>query len=127
MVDPRALPVSVRTPRTRLANRFAHAWVLHGRRIRQGIFVAALLAGALTIYQIREPIGGGAAMLGDLAQGNFAKAGLAIGEIHFSGQTLTSEQELFDAMGIQPQTSTLAFDAEAARQRVAELPAIDSV
>ena len=127
MVDPRALPVPIRTPRHKLANRFNRALVLHGRLIRRGVVVAALLAGCVALYQVREPIGMLAGGLGAFAQGNFAQAGLAIGEIVISGQTLTSEQEIFDALGIQPHTSTLGFDVEAARQRIAELPAIETV
>src|SRR5690606_33003880 len=36
-------------------------------------------------------------------------------------------KDIFAALGVQPQTSTLAFDVEAARERIAELPAIASV
>lgn len=127
MVDPRALPVPIRTPRQKLTNRLNRAFVLHGRLIRRGVMVAALLASCVAIFQVREPIGMLAGGIGAFAQGNFAQAGLAIGEIVISGQTLTSEQEIFDALGIQPHTSTLGFDVEAARQRIAELPAIESV
>jgi cell division protein FtsQ len=127
LVDPRALPVPVRPPRNRLANRLSRVWVLHGRTIRRGFMVAALLAGGVAIYTVREPIGAMVSTLGGIAQGNFAQAGLAIGEISITGQTLTSEQQIFDALGIQPYTSTFAFDVEAARQRVAELPAVKSV
>lgn len=127
MVDPRALPVPIRTPRQKLTNRLNRAFVLHGRLIRRGVLVAALLAAGVAVFQVREPIGNLAATLGDVAQGNFARAGLAIGEIVISGQTLTSEQQIFDALGIQPHTSTLGFDVEAARQRIAELPAVETV
>jgi cell division protein FtsQ len=127
MVDPRALPVPVRTQRQLLANRFNRAFVLHGGLIRRGAMVAAILATGLALYQVREPIGQLANTLGGMAQGNFAQAGLAIGEIVISGQTLTSEQQIFDALGIEPHTSTLGFDVEAARQRVADLPAVDTV
>jgi cell division protein FtsQ len=127
MVDPRALPVPIRTPRQKLANRFNRAFVLHGQLIRRAVMVAAVLAGCVAIYQVREPIGALANTIGGFAQGNFAQAGLAIGEIVISGQTLTVEQDIFDALGIQPHTSTLGFDVELARQRIAELPAIDTV
>ncbi len=127
LVDPRALPVPIRTPRRKLANRFNRAFVLHGGLIRRCAMVAALLAGCVAIYQVREPIGMLAMTAADFAQGNFAQAGLAIGEITISGQTLTSEQQVFDALGIQPHTSTLGFDVEAARQRIAELPAVAAV
>lgn len=127
LVDPRALPVPVRTKRRRITNRFNRAWVLHGRIIRRGLLVAALLASGVAVYQAREPIGHLFGLLGGVVQGNFAQAGLAIGEISISGQTLTDEQDIFDALGIQPQMSTLGFDVEAARQRIAELPAVQTV
>ncbi|MVS98713.1 cell division protein FtsQ/DivIB [Devosia marina] len=127
LVDPRALPVSIRPPRRKLANLFNRALVLHGGLIRRGAMVAMLLAAGFALYQVREPIGQLANTLGGVAQGNFAQAGLAIGEISISGQSLTREQDIFDALGIQPHTSTLGFDVEAARQRVAELPAVETV
>jgi len=126
-VDPRALPVPVRTHRQRVANRLNRALVLHGKAIRRGVMVAVLVAAGFGLYQAREPIGGLVSTLGGIAQGEFAEAGLAIGEISISGQALTSEQAIFDALGIQPNTSTLGFDVEAARRRIAELPAIDTV
>lgn len=127
VVRPRALPVPGRSPRWRMVNSVNRAFVLHGRHIRRGIMIAALAAAVLGVYQVREPIGALAVTLGEVAQGNFAQAGLAIGEISISGQTLTSEQAIFNALGIYPYTSTLGFDVEEARQRIAELPAIDSV
>lgn len=127
VVDPRALPVPVRSHSRKLANNFGRTWVLHRKAILRGVAIAALLATTAAVYELREPIGMGAAALGEVAQGRFAAAGLAIGEISISGQTLTSEQAVFDALGIEPHTSTVSFDVEAARQRIAELPAVESV
>lgn len=127
LVDPRALPVPIRTRQRRIANRINRAWVLHGRIIRRAMLAAAVLVTGGVIYQVREPIGNLAVTLGHFAQGEFADAGLAIGEISISGQVLTSDQAIFDALGVQPHTSTLGFDVEAARQRIAELPAIETV
>ena len=127
IVDPRALPVPVRSPRRKLANNIGRAFVLHGKGIRRGIAIAALLATGVLAYGLREPVGAGAMTLADLAQGRFADAGFAIGEISITGQTLSGEQAIFDALGIEPHTSTISFDVEAARQRIAELPAIASV
>ena len=127
VIDPRALPVPVRSPRRKLANNFGRAWVLHRKGMLRGLGIAALLATTAAIYELREPIAIGATALGEVAQGRFAAAGLAIGEISISGQTLTSEQTIFDALGIEPHTSTVSFDVEAARQRIAELPAVSSV
>lgn len=127
VVDPRALPVPVRSHSRKLANNFGRTWVLHRKAILRGVAIAALLATTAAVYELREPIGMGAAALGEVAQGRFAAAGLTIGEISISGQTLTSEQAVFDALGIEPHTSTVSFDVEAARQRIAELPAVESV
>ncbi|KFL28997.1 hypothetical protein JP75_23655 [Devosia riboflavina] len=127
-VDPRTLPVPARrSPLQRVNNRFNRAFVLHGAAIRRSFMIAGLLAGATAVYAAHEPIGAGIGALSTLAQGGFADAGLSVGEINISGQTLTSEQAIFDALGIQPDTSTLAFDVEGARERIAELPAIDTV
>lgn len=127
-VDPRTLPVPARrSPLQRVNNRFNRAFVLHGPAFRRSFMIAALLAGATGLYAVHEPIGAGIAALSTLAQGGFAEAGLSVGEISISGQSLTSEQAIFDALGIQPDMSTLAFDVEAARERISELPAIESV
>lgn len=127
IVDPRALPVPVRSPRRKLANNIGRIWVLHRRSIRRAIAITALLAASTAIFQLREPIANGVATLGDIAQGRFADAGFAIGEISITGQALTGEQAIFDALGVEPHTSTVSFDVEAARQRIAELPAVESV
>lgn len=127
IVDPRALPVPVRSPRRKLANNLGRVWVLHHTLIRRGLLIAGLVASVATLTQLREPITGGAMGLVGVVQNRFADAGMAIGEISITGQTLTSEQAIFDALGVEPHTSTVGFDVEAARQRIAELPAIASV
>lgn len=126
-IDPRALPVVLPPARRKLRTRLGWLVLLHGRTIRRVGLVLALLAAGTVLYQVREPLGSAALALGNLAQGKAAAAGLAIGEISISGQTLTSEQAIFDALGIQPHTSTVAFDVEGARQRIAELPAVEAV
>ena len=127
IVDPRALPVPARSPRRKIANNIGRAWVLHRKIFTRSFAAIALLASAITIYELREPIGFAGVTLGEVAQGRFADAGFAIGEISITGQTLTGEQAIFDALGIEPHTSTVSFDVEAARQRIAELPAIETV
>lgn len=127
IVDPRALPVPVRSPRRKLANNLGRTWVLHRRGITRALTIAALLATTAVLYQLREPIAAGGLVLADVAQGRFADAGFAIGEISITGQALTGEQAIFDALGVEPHTSTVSFDVEAARQRIAELPAVESV
>jgi len=100
--------------------------VLHRRTIKRAMLLVGVLVAGAGIYQLREPIAAAAVTLGGVAQGRFADAGFAIGEISIAGQTLTSEQAIFDALGIEPHTSTVSFDVEAARQRVAGLPAVEA-
>jgi cell division protein FtsQ len=127
-IDPRALPVPVRRSRlVRVTSGLTRLRVLHGRAVRRGVVIGLAVAAAAGLFQIREPIGNLLAGAVTIAQGGFAEAGLAIGQISISGQTLTSEQAIFDALGIQPDMSTLAFDVEAARQRLAQLPAVSNV
>jgi cell division protein FtsQ len=126
-IDPRALPVVLPPSRSKLRTRLERLVLLHGRTLRRVGLALAVLAAGTALYQVREPLGTAALALGDLAQGKVAAAGLAIGEISITGQTLTSEQAIFDALGIQPHTSTVGFDVEAARQRIAELPAVEAV
>lgn len=126
-VDYRALPVPVRTSRNRLANRFGRAWVLHGKIMRRGIMAMVLAGLAIVGFQLREPAGFAFTGAVEMAQAKFAVAGFAIGEISITGQTLTSEQDIFDALGIVPNTPTFGFDVEAARARVAKLPAVETV
>jgi cell division protein FtsQ len=127
-VDPRTLPVpSHRSPLQRVGNRFNRAVVLHGPFMRRIALAAMLTVGSIGLFQVREPIGEGVTALALLLQGGFAEAGMAVGSISITGQTLTSEQAIFDALGIQPDTPTMGFDVEAARARIAELPAIETV
>jgi len=127
IVDPRALPVPARTPRRKLFNHVGRAWVMHRRWFVRGFAAAIALVAITGMYQLREPIGFGAVALGEMAQGRFAAAGFAIGEISITGQALTGEQAIFDALGVEPHTSSISFDVEAARQRIAELPSVESV
>ena len=127
MVNPRALPVPVRSPRRKLLGNVGRTWVLHSKSITRGVAIAALIAASTAVYQLREPIAFGAGILAEMAQGRFADVGFAIDKMSFTGQTLTSDQAIFDALGIEPHTSSVSFDVEAARQRIAELPAVETV
>jgi cell division protein FtsQ len=53
-----------------------------------------------------------------------ASAGFGISAIDITGQSLTSETKILSALAIAPRTSLLSFDADAARKRLLELPAV---
>ncbi len=126
-VDPSQLPIPVplRTPiqRARVAAR--HTWVLHRRIILRSATAALLLAAGIAAWEFREPLGAGAMTMGSMLQGEFAEAGFAVDAISISGQSLTSEAAILQALAMQPDISTLSFDAEAARARLEQLPAIE--
>lgn len=126
-VDARSLPVVKRPPVRRARIGFERIWVLHRQLVvRAGATCLACLV-LLAVWQAREPIGMGLSTTAGLLKGEFADAGFAVGEISITGQVLTRESEILAALGIAPRTSTLDFDAEAARTRIAELPAIETV
>lgn len=127
MVDPRALPVSIRPQRRRPLINLSHVWVLHRRGIIRLAAASIMCVAVGGVYMLRQHIALSVSTVSDAAQGEFARVGFAIGQISITGQTLTGEQAIFDALGIEPKTSTLNFDAEAARERVAALPAIAGV
>jgi cell division protein FtsQ len=126
-VDPRRLPVPLRRPGRRALVGLSHAWVLHGAKlIPVGVVLAVLMVlGAL--YALREPIIAVTLTVVDLVEGEIADAGLAIGKIEITGQSLASETDILIALGLEPGISTLGFDVAAAHDRVAALPAVASV
>ena len=127
VIDPRALPVHVRTPRRRLRNNFGRTWILHRKLVVRIAAAMIALVAAGGVYAAREPIGTVASGLAAGAQGQLGRTAFAIGEISITGQSLTSEQAIFDALGVEPHTSSVSFDVESARQRVAELPSVKTV
>ena len=127
VIDPRALPVHIRTPRRRLRNNFGRTWILHRTLVVRTIMAVAAVVVAGGLYGARTPILEGCTALVTVAQQQLGNTSFAIGEISISGQSLTSEQAIFDALGVEPHTSNVSFDAEAARQRIAALPSVASV
>ncbi|WP_375452663.1 cell division protein FtsQ/DivIB [uncultured Devosia sp.] len=127
VIDPRALPARIREPRRRLRNNVGRTWVLHRRRVVRIAAAVMALVAAGVLYQVRTPILDGATALRDVGLGQLGHTSFAIGEISITGQSLASEQSIFDALGVEPHISSVSFDAEAARQRIAELPAVKTV
>lgn len=127
VIDPRALPVHVSAPRRRLRNNFGRTWILHRTAVVRIAFAVVAVVGATVLYETRDAVIQAGANLAVVAQGQLGHTGFAIGEISITGQSLTSEQSIFDALGVEPHTSNVSFDVEAARQRIAELPSVETV
>jgi cell division protein FtsQ len=102
-----------------------HAWVLHRVLILRSVAAVLALVLVVGIYQARDAIAASAVTAAGMLQGEFASAGFAIATIDITGQSLTSETDIFMALAMQPKISTLSFDAEGARVRLAALPAIE--
>jgi cell division protein FtsQ len=125
-VDPRSLPALMGAPRRRRLLSVGHIWVLHRRRVLQGVLALACVAAIGGVYELRDRIGATAGTLYELGERQLAHSQFAISKISISGQAMTSEQEILAELGITPQTSMVNFDADAARAAIETLPAIAS-
>jgi cell division protein FtsQ len=127
VIDPRALPMHVSVPRRRLRNNFGRTWILHRTAVVRIALAVAAVVVAGVLYEVRDSVVQAGSNLVVAAQGQLGHTGFAIGEISITGQSLTSEQSIFDALGVEPHTSNVSFDVEAARQRIAALPSVQTV
>ena len=128
-VDPRLLPVPLRPQRPSRARPLvglSHAWVLHGRRITQGFLLFCLCACIGLAYLLREDIAEGAQGVAALLDAQLVNAGFGISEISMTGQSLTSEGLVLNALGINGDSSIFSLDADAARARLEALPSVES-
>jgi cell division protein FtsQ len=127
LVDPRQLPVPIQslTRQTRLG--FSRAWILHRRAILRWAALCVVLVGAGAVYEEQDAVRSGADAAWALAQVQFAHWGFGISKIEISGQSLTSEKAILNALEISPSDTTLTFDADAALSRVESIPTVNSV
>lgn len=61
-----------------------------------------------------------------IVQAVTSRLGFAIDEVKVSGHRETSEIDILERLGLDGWTSTIGFDAEAARERIAALPWVES-
>lgn len=125
--DPRMMPSRSRPQLWRPMAMLRQTWVLHQRLLVRVCGAAIICVAGAGLFQLRGMIGLSIAALGDVVQNEFADAGFAVETIEISGQTLTSEAEIFTRLGLTPGTSTLDFDPDVARAKLLELPSISEV
>ncbi|MEO6014945.1 MAG: cell division protein FtsQ/DivIB [Devosia sp.] len=126
LVDPRQLPVPLSDFRRRARINFGHAWVLHRKLILRAAAASVVLVGAVGAYEARDAVSAGTMTVVSMAQGEFARAGFGIAKINITGQSLTSEATVLGALALEPNISTLNFDADAALLRLKAVPSIKS-
>lgn len=119
------LPVMVRR-RGGLMVRLANLWVLHRRLALRALILLALIGAGIAAYMLRDELSEGATIVGHLVTGRVAEAGFGVAQIEITGQALTREADVIRALGIEDFTNTLAFDAEAARLRIEEIPSVET-
>lgn len=128
LVNPRRLPapipVPARRPRMRALTGAGHVWVLHRRRVLQAILAAVVLSILATGYIFRNEIRFGFTVAIDAISGQVADSGFGVAQISITGQSMTREADIVRALEIDDFTSTLNFDADAARLRIEELPSV---
>ncbi|HEY0919952.1 cell division protein FtsQ/DivIB [Devosia sp.] len=125
-VDPRHLPVPLRTLRRTALVSVSHAWVLHRRlvvRVAGAILALLLIVGA---YEARGLLALGANAVVKMVQGEFVAAGFGINQITISGQALTRDSDIVALMTMSAGSSTLDFDVGKARARLEWLRAVES-
>lgn len=126
-VDPRSLPaVLTRSAAQRALVAVTHAWVLHKKRMMQAILVCVAVVMLGVGWETRDGIAAGIASIRLIIEGEVAQNGFGIEKINLTGQNITSEAEIVRALAIEPRISTLNYDAEAARARILELPAVET-
>ena len=83
--------------------------------------LSAVLIGSFSFYG--AAVGG---HLPSIVQGVTARTGFAVNEIRVSGNSETSEIDIFDRVGLDGWTSLVGFDPEEARTRIAGLPWVEA-
>lgn len=119
------LPAPVRR-RGGIMVRLANLWVLHKGIALRVVVLVVLIGAGLAAYVLRDEIGTGASVAGHLVTGQVAEAGFGVAQIEITGQALTREADVMRALGIENFTNTLAYDAEAARVRIEEIPSVET-
>jgi cell division protein FtsQ len=114
----------VRRSPTSLQVRARHIWVLHKQLlVRLSALLLVVVIGAACIAN-RHALANYFQDLTARGSAMFAQAGLSVGQISLSGYALTNEEQIFQAIGLEPHQSIVGFDADAARDRLLELPSI---
>ena len=126
LVDPRQLPVPIVEISRRARVNFGHAWILHRKLMLRAAAAGIALVAIVGAYEARDAIVAGAMNVYGIAQGEFARAGFGIDRINITGQSLTNEATILAALGLNPGTSTVTFDAEAALARIEAIPSVKS-
>jgi cell division protein FtsQ len=83
-----------------------------------------LTAGFLGVFSLYGAYLGG--HVPTIAQAVTSRLGFAIDAVKVSGHHETSEIDILERLGLDGWTSTIGFDAEAARERIAELPWVET-
>jgi cell division protein FtsQ len=126
LVDPRQLPVPLPAFPLRGRFDFGRAWVLHKKLMLRAAAAGIVIVVVASLYEARDDVGALGQRGYALAQTQIARAGFGISTINITGQTLTGEATILRALAIAPDTTTLSYDADAALQRLGQIPTIKS-
>lgn len=121
----KTLPVALKRRRGVLVG-LGHLWVLHRKPALRALALIAIAAVVLAGYLFREEIAQGTMIGADIVSGRAAEAGLGVAQISMTGQALTAEADIVAALAVDDFTTTFTFDAEAARQRIEDIPSVAS-
>lgn len=108
----------------RTLGRARRKWVLHKNVLVKGAFALGVLAVFAAGFHFRDSISVGISGVHQAGLSGLASAGLGVSAIEITGQAITSEKQIAEALALTPATSILGYDVAAARERLLELPAI---
>jgi cell division protein FtsQ len=103
---------------------------LFGRMVSGDVEAPRYAGTVLTLGFLALSSGYGAWLGGEMplvVQAITSRLGFAIEEVKVSGHHETSEIDILERLGLDGWTSTIGFDAEAARERIAALPWVETV
>lgn len=103
-----------------------HLWLLRRRLLIQAGALLAVAGIATLAFQSRDLVLNTLAAISAEAAQGFSQAGLVIDQISISGQALTDERSIIAALGVSENLPMVSFDAESARARLEDLPAVIS-
>ena len=102
-------------------------YVLHSNWISRSLILLASLAVFAFSFQQRDNISNGMGAFSGLISKQLALIGFGVDEVIISGQSLTNEKQILDALMLDENSSLLTFNATKARKNILELSSVSFV
>src|SRR5690606_30743477 len=124
----RLLPVPLRGARSRRRPLvgFSHFWVLHHKKATRLLLLALICLVLGFAYVFRADVEVGLEEAGRFVGARLVDAGFGIASISMTGQALTREAQVLDALSIDATTSIFSLDAAGVQARLEALASVEA-